>query len=831
MSEVNILRGSFSKINLTVSKNEPVSNIPAENNPKIEADSLKVSNTSKNSNTIRKLPANTLVLTDTASIKTLKTDNSNYLRYTDLYKRIDSGLLGKITGKEARIAIEILSDDNLRKYANNAQLTRMIKAISYHIDSFKKSEPELAKKAIDGINKTVADAKKDGSIDELMQKIFIDLANTGVMVSNMDDWSSRKIVESDTLLKETSAEQKTILLYALKLGFTEKKEELAINKILKTAVDTGQLKNVLGIWSDGLDVTSSSLDSLFSNLRDGERTAFLDILTEGMKKENISNDVMIELYKGTKVVESIKNLNEARDLENKGKYEEASSKYGAVKDNPRAREMLEMSGYQKYSKNDYLGLVKDFVKYTKYDIKNISNKTADVVLSGKGSIIANTTSSYLGESLDRSFKNFPILQSKNIYELKEKRDSQLSKIAVIRKPHYTEEQKIEMKKEFEAKIDQITGTKARDNNAVSMYIDGEQCFDRLKSGIQDSKKSIYMEAFLFHNDEKGQEIADLLMKKAKEGLDVRVIVDAFSNKKEFLLYNKMEKNGVKIIRNKGSFDNVIESRGLSAYHRKLYIFDQKVALTGGVNIGNEYLTKGKWHDMLVEVQGPAMSDILSDFHKHWNFSAPKDKFTSKVPPPEAFIINNQNELKTDSKNSSVRLITTDPVDKKKNIKEWTLNAINNAKNRVYLQDPYFNDPEIINALKKAVNRGVKVEVILPNANDVSIMKHLGDNTIDELYSEGADTYKYNTGGKESFNHLKAIVVDDYVCLGSANRDVRAMNTNQEINYVIDDKEFTDAFIEKVWKKDKANSSFVEPTPENFLKRLVKLGFKSMPSLF
>ncbi len=111
------------------------------------------------------------------------------------------------------------------------------------------------------------------------------------------------------------------------------------------------------------------------------------------------------------------------------------------------------------------------------------------------------------------------------------------------------------------------------------------------------------------------------------------------------------------------------------------------------------------------------------------------------------------------------------------------------------------------------------------------MKHLDDNVTDELYAAGANVYLYNTSGKESFNHLKATVVDDYVSLGSSNKDVRALNTNQEINYVIEDKDFTEMFIKRVWEKDKTNSQPAEPSPENFVKRLIKQGFKQIPSMF
>lgn len=820
-----------SKINIKVAQNAPVVNTAPESKPIIAGDSVstsKLATIKKKLTTIHFFPETTK--------KEIKVDNSDFAKFNHLYENINKGLIERVMGDEADSAIEILSNDNLRKFADDKQKTTLIKAISFHIEGFQKSDPAKYQKAIQAINKTVDDFKKVGRMDHLMDEIFIDMANTGAMAANIDDWAARKVVSSDELLKATKPEQKALLLYSLKLGYTEKSEEVAINKVLKNAVDNGQLKSLMGIWSDGLDMASASFDSLYVNLSDKERITFLETFKLGMKKESISPEVIKDLYGGTKILDHMESLEKGQSLQKQGKYEEASKEYGKIGANSKAKEMLELQGYKNYNSGNYLGVLKNFAVHYKYDAKALANKASDLALGDKGGSFTRSVSSFMGERMDTALKNFPILQSKNVYDLKEKRRVQLAKIAKIPEHKSILAQEVIDKKAFEAKIDKLTGTKSRENNAVSIFVDGEEAFNRLKSGIENAKESIYMEAFIYRNDEKGNEIADKLIAKAKQGLDVRVIVDSFTNAKEFSVYDKMRKSGVKVLKNKGSFDNPIESRGLSAYHRKLYIFDKKEALTGGINIGDEYLNKGKWHDLLVEAKGPVMSDVLTDFYKHWNFSSGegKDKL-EKAPPPEAFKIDkklNPNATEElDSANSKVRLITTDPNENKKSIKTWMLEAVATAKKRVLVQDPYFNDPEIINALKGAVNRGVKVEVIFPDSNDVKIMKHLDDNTLDELYAEGADTYKYNTNGKESFNHLKATVVDDVVCLGSANRDVRAMNTNQEINYVIDDPKFVKEFMDKVWNKDKQNSTFSEPSPENFVKRIVKLGFKQFPSLF
>jgi cardiolipin synthase len=418
-------------------------------------------------------------------------------------------------------------------------------------------------------------------------------------------------------------------------------------------------------------------------------------------------------------------------------------------------------------------------------------------------------------------------------EIQEKRDAQLKKLDKIDVRKLTVQEKIQNKILLDKKIDELTGTKSIEGNRIKLLLDGAEAFERIKERINNAKESIFIDVYLFYDDPKGHEIADMLIKKANEGLDVRVIIDGPGNLSHGKIIDKLKNSKVQFYKYRGSFHNPITNRGQVGNHRKLYIFDKKVAMTGGINLGEKYLKEGKWHDLLVEVEGPIMSDTIKDFNKKWSFTTGKP--LEWAPPPsyyKKFDNNNFKEgnLEFDS-TAKIRLITTSPSEKKKDIRTWMLEAINNAKERVYIQDPYFNDPDIIQALKNAINRGVKVQIILPNANDVHIMKHIGSYVADELYAEGADLYIYNTSGKESFNHLKATIVDDLVSVGSANKDMRAMNTNEEINYVIDDKKFTNDFIKRVWEPDIKNSTKFKPVPDNVLRRIVKLGFSKIPSMF
>lgn len=811
-----------------------------ENKNTIQADSIKT--TVKVGN--KSIPVNifkpeTQVKTDPISQQSVPTkinisrfvvNLNDKSQFEKLFAEIDKSFSNRYSGKEAKLALEIVNNPKLLNVATDLQKTSLLRVITYQLDEVDNKSPEY-KNLVKGIDTIVEDFKSRGKMNKLTEYVNIALSNTGFFMSGLDDWGAEKLASNPKILSATSPSQKSDMLYKLKFSYTSNKEEKAIVNIVRNASQNNQLKSLMGYWSDGLDPTSSKMDALYSDLTGDNKKKFLEVMDKGLKKESISDHIMENLYGGKEILTDIKKLNNAKKLESEGKYSQSGALYSQVGALDKSKEMYESAGYQDYKNGNYVNLVKNFISHSNVGIKQIYNEGEKAISKLDGTHLTRTAVSYTSDKADNAFKNHPVLQAKNVLVMKEEREKNLYEIQNIKVNTLSESQKTQDKQKFESKIDELTGTKAHTDNKTKLLLDGQEAFDRLKNRIENAKESIFIEVFLFHNDTKGNEIADMLIKKANEGLDVRVIVDASMNSAEKKILDKLKNSKVKFLKNKGGFSNPIENRGLSAYHRKLYIFDKKAAMTGGINVGDEYLTKGKWHDLLVEAQGPVMSDTLNDFYAHWNYSSgeSKDKL-EKAPSPE-FFKNVTDDLPVDTKNTKMRLLTTDPRNKEKDIKLWMYEAIKNAKERVLIQDPYFNDPDMVKLLKDAVKRGVKVEVIFPNSNDVAIMKHLDDNVADQLYAAGASVYSYNTSGKESFNHLKATVVDDYVSLGSSNKDVRALNTNQEINYVLDDKDFTNMFIQKVWEKDKSNSQPIEPQPENFVKRLIKEGFNSMPSMF
>ncbi|GIW20998.1 MAG: hypothetical protein KatS3mg068_0005 [Candidatus Sericytochromatia bacterium] len=768
---------------------------------------------------------------NTIFIDSKKSSIEDIKKFEYLYNHLANNFEDRVTNNDVSNLLSILLIDNIRSVANDQQKVKLLVRATQKLDSV--SDKSIKDNLLKGIDNIIEDFKKDNKMDKLIQFLFLEMSNTGVIISRVDDWGARKFSQNDKLLNATNPSQKANLIYQLKFGYTSDKDQEAILRILDNAVKNNQLKNLMASWSDGLDFTASSLDAMYSDISSERRVKFLEIIDKGMKNEKILPEVMKELYGANTILNDLEKLKIAKNLESQGKYKEASVIYSSLSDYSKTKELLEKQGNKDLNSKNYLSLFSNFIDYSKVKFKENVSKSIDLLALPKSSNAFISTSSHLSDKIDSLLKDFPLLQSKNIMEIQEKRDSQLKKLEKIEVKKLTPQEKIQNKILLDKKIDELTGTRSVDGNRIKLLLDGKEAFERIKERINNAKESIYIDVYLFYDDPKGHEIADMLIKKANEGLDVRVIIDGPGNLAHGKIISKLKNSKVQFYKYRGSYHDPITNRGQVGNHRKLYIFDKKTAMTGGINLGEKYLKEGKWHDLLVEVEGPIMSDTLKDFYKKWSFTTGKP--LEWTPPPTAYKKFDDKNLNEGNFNfdstAKLRLITTSPSEKRKDIRTWMLEAIKNAKERVYIQDPYFNDPDIIKELKNAINRGVKVQIILPNANDVHIMKHIGDYVADELYAEGADVYIYNTSGKESFNHLKATIVDDLISVGSANKDMRAMNTNEEINYVIDDKKFTEIFIKRVWENDIKNSTQYRPVPDNVLKRLIKQTFKEIPSMF
>ena len=326
-----------------------------------------------------------------------------------------------------------------------------------------------------------------------------------------------------------------------------------------------------------------------------------------------------------------------------------------------------------------------------------------------------------------------------------------------------------------AKIDKLMSAKRTFNNAQPiMYIDGNDAYNNLIRIMDEAKKTLFVETFIFHNDDSGLKVANKLIEKKKQGVDVRVLVDGLGLKAksgDSKICDYLTSNGVDVkIYNK----LLVGIHGINITHRKATIADGETAITGGMNFGGEY--ENVWHDSLTEIRGEVSQDLQKEFLIDWKQAGGETpKTILKLPTNKNY------------GNTPIRVVVTSAIeqDKRYQIKDSLLTLINNSKTRIIMEGAYFSDDDLINSLINASKRGVDVNVIIPRKGDSGIYNTLNLLSAKQMIEAKVNVFFY----EPRFAHMKAAIVDDFVVVGSANPDSRSYRENQELNVIIENTEF------------------------------------------
>lgn len=365
------------------------------------------------------------------------------------------------------------------------------------------------------------------------------------------------------------------------------------------------------------------------------------------------------------------------------------------------------------------------------------------------------------------------------------------------------------------------------DNSVTLLMNGQEKFDDLFKAIEEARSSIHMEYFNFRNDSINRELITRLAKKVKEGVEVRLLFDGFGNVSN---NSPMRKQDLKRIRETGIeiyVFNPVKFPWLDDIwnrdHRKIVVIDGQIAYTGGMNVADYYIkgTKqvGSWHDMHCRIQGTEVNTLQRIFLKMWNKVTKQHiggaKYFREAGKDDYFT-----NLKPDTCGSAghkmVGIINREPHTSNKIIREFYTNAIRYAKDSIKLINPYFTlNHTLKKALRDAVKRGVKVEIMLSVKSDIPLTPDCGFYNAHKLMKHGCKIYMYKPG----FHHTKIIMVDGKFCtVGSANLNSRSLSWDYEANAVIIDPcttrelndlfdgEKKDSFIltEEAWRKWRSN---------------------------
>lgn len=355
------------------------------------------------------------------------------------------------------------------------------------------------------------------------------------------------------------------------------------------------------------------------------------------------------------------------------------------------------------------------------------------------------------------------------------------------------------------------------NNYVEILHNASVTFDVIIEYIKRAKIFIHLEYYIVKDDEIGNKIADALIEKVKEGVEVRFIYDdvgSWGLSKNYV--RRLIDGGVKIVPFMKVIFPLLTSRINNRNHRKIIVIDGDIGFTGGINIADKYINgvegMGIWRDTHLMIKGEAVLSLHAIFATDWlfltkehlsadkHFNIPKDNFYGDC---------------------YMQIATSGPDSDWESIMQTFFSVITKAHKHIYISTPYFlPNSSILTAIKVAAMSGVDVRLMIPYKSDSKLVYWATCSYIDELLEAKVKIYQYKAG----FNHSKIIMIDSmFSSVGTANMDVRSFEANFEVSAMIYDKgvaeELEKTFLDdlkqseqislKRWRNRKVKRNFLE----------------------
>ena len=334
------------------------------------------------------------------------------------------------------------------------------------------------------------------------------------------------------------------------------------------------------------------------------------------------------------------------------------------------------------------------------------------------------------------------------------------------------------------------------NNTAKLLVNGEEKFPDVIESLKNAKHHIHIEYYIYDNDEIGNQLAQVLIHKAREGVEVRFVYDDYGCR-------GIRKNIVRELREAGveaypfhKINLVLLANRLNyRNHRKIIVIDGVVGYVGGINVSDKYINQDKntlfWRDTHLKIVGTSVLNLQFVFLTDWNFcSNQKMGITNEYFPMESKAGHFGNHL--------VQIISSGPDSKYPSIKYTLIQAILNAKREICITTPYFiPDKSFLDAINIAVLSGVSVKILLPGISDSIIVNTTTRSYFQDLLEAGVEIHTYNKG----FVHAKTMVCDhNLTIVGTANLDNRSFDLNFEINAIVYDENIARE-LNKIFEKD------------------------------
>ena len=322
-----------------------------------------------------------------------------------------------------------------------------------------------------------------------------------------------------------------------------------------------------------------------------------------------------------------------------------------------------------------------------------------------------------------------------------------------------------------------------DGSRITLYTDGRTKMESLREAIAGARHHIHLQYYIFDDDRTGCALRELLVRKAQEGVAVRILYDDVGCARvKRAFFEEMRRNGIEV----RAFLPVQFPRFTSKVnyrnHRKLAVIDGCIGFLGGMNIADRYVDGpawgGCWRDNHFRIEGGGVAALQASFLNDWSATTKQAVADAACYPP----------LPRFADGATLQLVASGPFGKWRALLQGESYAIANARRRIWIQTPYYLPSELLDAtLQEAALAGRDVRLMLPERSDSTLVHLASHSFLDDMFRAGVKVSFYAPG----FLHAKLLIVDDdLTVIGSANMDFRSFEHNFEANAFVYDRAFT-----------------------------------------
>ena len=336
-------------------------------------------------------------------------------------------------------------------------------------------------------------------------------------------------------------------------------------------------------------------------------------------------------------------------------------------------------------------------------------------------------------------------------------------------------------------------------NAVKPYLEFYPMLDDLVADLESAQDHIHFEFFKFEDDPSGRRVAEVLMRKARSGVEVRLQYDDLGNLSRKKFYRELKAAGIQVRPFLALTLPFISEDINFRNHRKIVVIDGRIGYLGGMNIAERYgagLSWGPWRDTHLRMEGPAVAELQTSFLCDWRFSKGELLAEARYYPPCK-----------KAGDTLMQVVSSGPMDEWHVAMQGLVQLLSNARQYVYIQSPYFvPTATVMLAMKNAALSGVDIRVMFPWRGDKGHLVSLASKSyVREALTAGVKIYFYRKG----FLHSKTVISDDaFTTIGSTNVDVRSYTLDFEINAYLYDREMA-LRMKEAFLLDQADSEQID----------------------